>query len=410
MSGGSTSTVTQLDPKIRDTYLSNLERSQNLALGTPLYGEDIVTFNKKGKETSRVRGELLGYEGGLQARQFTGFNPDQQSAFDIVRNFADPNSIGMQRVGEGAAAVGRAATYSPQTVTGQQVSAQGFAGAQIDPVAKAIAEQASRAGVRDVSSATGAAGMQAYFNPFEDQVVQGALGDIERSRQMQQMQGAAAAQQARAFGGSRQGVAQALTNEAALRQSANTAAQLRSQGFETAAGLGQQDAARALDAALANQGIDASFQQSNADMRQAINLANQEAINQRARDQAGLLQDAGLFSAEQENIAARRSAELAQDAALANQTAGLEGANLNLSAGSQLADIGSLTQNLGFTQADQLSQIGQQQQELTQAQLDAIRNLPLEQQQIINAALGLTPAGGAGTTTRGSGSQFSLLG
>jgi hypothetical protein len=84
----------------------------------------------------------------------------------------------------------------------------------------------------------GAADIQQFFNPYEDQVVQGALGDIERSRQMQDVTDRARAVQARAFGGSRQGVQEALTNEAALRQAATTASGLRQTGFTQAANLG----------------------------------------------------------------------------------------------------------------------------------------------------------------------------
>jgi hypothetical protein len=448
MSGGSQSSQStqQMDPQIRDAFLRNLSRSQQVA-------------------------------GSLGQRQLAGFTPDQQAAFATTRQFAGPNSLGMQQAQMGGALVGSAGFYQPERVqaqampaftfggaqispieriSGQQVSSQGFGGARIDPAAQARAEQAARSGVRDVASATGAAGMQAYFNPFEEQVVQGALGDIERSRQMQQMQGAAAAQRAGAFGGSRQGVAEALTNEAALRESGRTAAQLRAQGFETAAGLGQQDAARALQAQMANQGVDMTLEQANAQLRQQVGLSNQEAINRRAMEQAGLQQQAGMFSSTAQNQAAQlqaqmaqqaamtnqqlaaqraseqagffqqaglsnqqalnqmtqRQAELAQAAALANQQAGLQGAQQRMQAGAQLADIGALTQNLGFTQAAQLGQIGQQQQAATQAQLDAIRNLPLEQQQIINAALGLNPAGGSGTvsTSASSGRSFSLIG
>ena len=46
------------------------------------------------------------------------------------------------------------------------------------------------------------------------------------------------ASRAGAFGGSRQGVQSALTNEAALRTAATTASGLRSAGFNTAANLG----------------------------------------------------------------------------------------------------------------------------------------------------------------------------
>jgi|GEM_PF-5300937 len=84
----------------------------------------------------------------------------------------------------------------------------------------------------------GAKDIQQFFNPYEEQVVQGALGDIERTRQMQEQANMAQATAARAFGGSRQGVVSALTNEAALRQAGTTGGQLRSAGFTQAANLG----------------------------------------------------------------------------------------------------------------------------------------------------------------------------
>jgi hypothetical protein len=93
----------------------------------------------------------------------------------------------------------------------------------------------------------GAADIERFFNPYQEQVVQGALGDIERTRQMQEQANMAQATAARAFGGSRQGVVSGMTNEAALRQAATTGAQLRSAGFNTAANLGL--AARPMDIA-----------------------------------------------------------------------------------------------------------------------------------------------------------------
>lgn len=93
----------------------------------------------------------------------------------------------------------------------------------------------------------GEADIARFFNPFQEQVVQGALGDIERTRQMQEQANMEQATRARAFGGSRQGVVSGITNEAALRQSANTGAQLRQAGFNTAANLGL--AARPIDIA-----------------------------------------------------------------------------------------------------------------------------------------------------------------
>ena len=80
----------------------------------------------------------------------------------------------------------------------------------------------------------------AFQNPYEQQVVQNTLQDIEDQRRMGQIAEAQRATAARAFGGSRQGVQQALTNQAALRQAATTAANLRQQGYGQAAQLAQQ--------------------------------------------------------------------------------------------------------------------------------------------------------------------------
>jgi len=93
----------------------------------------------------------------------------------------------------------------------------------------------------------GEADIAKFFNPYQEQVVQGALGDIERTRLIQEQANRDRATAARAFGGSRQAVVSGMTNEAALRQAANTSAQLRSAGYTQAANLGLQ--ARPMDMA-----------------------------------------------------------------------------------------------------------------------------------------------------------------
>lgn len=82
--------------------------------------------------------------------------------------------------------------------------------------------------------------VEQYMNPYEETVVQNALGDIERQRQIQTANEGAAATAARAFGGSRQAVQRALVDEAALRQSGALGAQLRQQGFTQAQNLALQ--------------------------------------------------------------------------------------------------------------------------------------------------------------------------
>lgn len=88
--------------------------------------------------------------------------------------------------------------------------------------------------------------MQQYMNPYESQVVQQSLGDLERSRQMAQNVGGAQATAAGAFGGSRHGIAEAETNRAFAEQAAKTASGLRQAGYGQA-----QQLARSAD--LANQ-------------------------------------------------------------------------------------------------------------------------------------------------------------
>ena len=80
--------------------------------------------------------------------------------------------------------------------------------------------------------------VQQYMNPYEQSVIQGTLGDIERARQGQISAEGARATAAKAFGGTRQGVTRSLVDEAALRNAGNLVAQLRQGGFAQAQNLG----------------------------------------------------------------------------------------------------------------------------------------------------------------------------
>ena len=91
--------------------------------------------------------------------------------------------------------------------------------------------------------------VQRYMNPYEQEVIQGTLGDIERARQGQISAEGARATAAKAFGGTRQAVTRSLVDEAALRNAGNLAAQLRQGGFTQAQNLGlsQEDLRRQLE-------------------------------------------------------------------------------------------------------------------------------------------------------------------
>jgi hypothetical protein len=89
-----------------------------------------------------------------------------------------------------------------------------------------------------------------YFNPYTQEVIDVTMGDLERQRQMQQNMLGAQATAARAFGGSRQGVEAALTNEGFARQMAQTSAGLRQAGFQQSQVAAQQDIQNRLQSAM----------------------------------------------------------------------------------------------------------------------------------------------------------------
>lgn len=126
------------------------------------------------------------------------------------------------------------------------------------------------------------------MNPYTSMVTGQTLQDMERQRQMAVNQTAQQATQAGAFGGSRHGVAEALTNEAAMRQGAQTFANLQQQGFGQALGAAQQQQQLGLQAAgqmgnLANLGFGFGQQIT---QQQAQQGAQQRALQQALIDAA----------------------------------------------------------------------------------------------------------------------------
>ena len=76
---------------------------------------------------------------------------------------------------------------------------------------------------------------QQYMNPYENQVVQSALGDVERAYQGQQRALSSQAIGAGAFGGGREGVQRGVLGGEYLRQVGDVSGRLRQAGFESGA-------------------------------------------------------------------------------------------------------------------------------------------------------------------------------
>ena len=90
---------------------------------------------------------------------------------------------------------------------------------------------------------------QAYANPYEDQVVSGALGDLREAYGQTQKSMNASAIGAGAFGGERQGIQNVLGAERFIDSAGDTSARLRQAGFESGANRFMQDRATQLGAA-----------------------------------------------------------------------------------------------------------------------------------------------------------------
>jgi len=233
-----------------------------------------------------------------------------------------------------AAGLGTAANLGFQP---QQITPTSFQAAQTGQVAPLQAQQVQ-------AGQLGTTSLSPYMNPYESQVVGQTLSDLERSRQMQQNVLGAQATRAGAFGGSRQGIAEAETNRAFAEQAARTAGQLRQAGFTQAQQAAQQDIASRMQAALANQQAGLQAGMTSAQLQQQANLANQQAQQQ-----------AGMFGAES-----------GMEAQRLNQLAGLQGAQQRLGAAGQLADIANLGFGMGRQANLDLAQQGALQQALQQ--------------------------------------------
>jgi hypothetical protein len=113
------------------------------------------------------------------------------------------------------------------------------------------------------------------MNPFQSQVTNRTMQDMERQRQMQINDIGASASAAGAFGGSRHGVAEAETNRGFADQFADTAANMNMQNFNNAQNLTMQQAG--LSSQLAGQGF--GFGEAITD-RQTQQGAMQQAMQQ----------------------------------------------------------------------------------------------------------------------------------
>ena len=137
----------------------------------------------------------------------------------------------------------------------QALTNAGLAGQGLTSVDQAAMLTQQAAGPRNLSLAQGPGTLGSYMNPYSQGVTQNALADLEASRQNALRQTSQQAQAARAFGGSRQGVAEAQTNLGFTKQYGDLSARLNEQAFNQAMAAQQQDRASQMMGAQQLSGI-----------------------------------------------------------------------------------------------------------------------------------------------------------
>lgn len=191
--GGTTTSTSSIDPQIKEAFLANFQQAQGVA-------------------------------GALPVQQFAGYNPLYQAGEEALVNtgLAGPGISGTDLAAQMAAYGG---VYQPAAITAQQTNL----------------------------GMTGPGSIASYMNPYTSMVRENALGDLESARRAAIQQTGERANAARAFGGSRQGVAEALTNQGFAKQAATLGTSLNEQAFNQAMAMQQADIARQSAADIANQ-------------------------------------------------------------------------------------------------------------------------------------------------------------
>ena len=140
--------------------------------------------------------------------------------------------------------------------------------------------------------------LQPYMNPYTQNVINATLPIMQQNLGLQQNQQQNAANSANAFGGSRQGIQQGVTQAQGAQNMAQMAQQLNQANFTQAQGAAQNDIANTLKAQQGNQS--AALQQgalANQASQGLGSLGNQQMQNNIAN--YGMLTSAGGFEQQQ---------------------------------------------------------------------------------------------------------------
>jgi hypothetical protein len=223
---------------------------------------------------------------------------------------------------------------------------------QQDPAAQANA--ALSANAPSINSQTGASFMNAYKNPWDQEVINASAADynVNADRSLNSMR---AGRDASGAFGDRAAIADAVFQADAARGLGSMVSGLRQQGFNTAVGFGQQDANRFLSADQSNASNVLANNQFNASAQNAANQFNANALNDRNQfnvnagyqgDQQRMQAGGNLINAVGQMAAnAQQALNNTMAGNEANMQANLAAQGLNMDAANALMMGGGMTQD-----------------------------------------------------------------
>ena len=233
---------------------------------TDLYGPAPGVMNSL---VNRLNTSYPGYGGD----RFNDQNPDQLRFNEMVRSNiarapgADIFESGVDRAN---------ATTTP---TGASVANEAFG-----PTGLPL-QKAARSNIQDVVAGQFAGtNLDPYQNPYQNLVIDAALGDLNRATDMRLQTADDQATKAGAYGGDRASIERGLIGEESLRTAGRMVADLRARGFEDAANRVEADLDRQLKAQQDNQRADTQTVQDA--LTTATAVSRDDPVNQLNASQA----------------------------------------------------------------------------------------------------------------------------
>lgn len=455
---------TEIDPQIYNRVLQNLQFAEDVAAipYEPYRGLMVAPFTRDymaGEAMTRRIAQEGGFvpeveQAARAAQAALGFQPERIAPGAVgtqfgARDIGGALARGPERVSAGAVGT----QFAPSRVSAGRVGTT-FAARDIAALGAAPTAQAAGFLEQDLGR---------YMNPYEAGVIQAGLEDIGRAEEQARGARAARATAARAFGGSRAAIEEGIAAGEAARERNRFVAEQRARGFREAAALREADVGREQAVRLSNQQaaqnvmelaqrgqisnqqrdmelarLGLTAETANVDAQMRADLENQRAAQEAQRlgltaeqfnveqaMRAGTANQQAVqdymrmgLSAEEANQRAQLDAQrlgsaaeqfnvgTAMEAARANQAAGVQGAELRLGAGRDLAGYGQTALQNRYGAGAAMMGLGTQQQQLFQQFLNAQREedlrrqqFPLQQLAIRQGAVQASPMNTTGTST-----------